>query len=175
MIKQRRDVTFFIITKRIHRFAECIPDDWGDGYDNVHICCTCENQKAADFRLPIFLEAPIKQKSIICEPLLEQIDLSRYLDKSIIKEEILPAIEDDDWDTAEKRFAFIAKDWDRYKKTSAFFIDTQSVNEVDCYVSRAYYYIKLRNQSNAAAETAFLEYRFDFLHANEIPDMGNLF
>ena len=95
--------------------------------------------------------------------------------KSIIKEEILPAIEDDEWDTAEKRFAFIAKDWDRYKKTSAFFIDTQSVNEVDCYVSRAYYYIKLRNQSNAAAETAFLEYRFDFLHANEIPDMGNLF
>ena len=95
--------------------------------------------------------------------------------KSIIKEEILPAIEDDDWDTAEKRFAFIAKDWDRYKKTSAFFIDTQSVNEVDCYVSRAYYYIKLRDQSNAAAETAFLEYIFDFLHANEIPDMGNLF
>ena len=95
--------------------------------------------------------------------------------KSIIKEEILPAIEDDDWKTAEKRFAFIAKDWDRYKKTSAFFIDTQSVNEVDCYVSRAYYYIKLRDQSNAAAETAFLEYRFDFLHANEIPDMGNLF
>ncbi len=37
--------------------------------------------------------------------------------KSIIKEEILPAIEDDDWDTAEKRFAFIAKDWDRYKQT----------------------------------------------------------
>ena len=95
--------------------------------------------------------------------------------KSIIKEEILPAIEDDDWDTAEKRFAFIAKDWDRYKKTSAFFIDTQSVNEVDCYVSRAYYYIKLRDQSNAAAETAFLEYRFDFLHANGIPDMGTLF
>ena len=95
--------------------------------------------------------------------------------KSIIKEEILPAIEDDDWATAEKRFDFIAKDWDRYKKTSAFFIDTQSVNEVDCYVSRAYYYIKLRDQSNAAAEAAFLEYRFDFLHANEIPDMGNLF
>lgn len=86
MIKQRRDVTFFIITKRIHRFAECIPDDWGDGYDNVHICCTCENQKAADLRLPIFLKAPIKQKSIICEPLLESIDLSGYLDKSIIKE-----------------------------------------------------------------------------------------
>ena len=89
MIKQRRDVTFFIITKRIHRFAECIPDDWGDGYDNVHICCTCENQKAADFRLPIFIKAPIKQKSIICEPLLEQIDLSKYLDKSMIKEELI--------------------------------------------------------------------------------------
>lgn len=64
MIRQRPDVTFLIITKRIHRFSKCIPVDWGEGYDNVHICCTCENQKMADFRLPIFLKAPIKHKSI---------------------------------------------------------------------------------------------------------------
>lgn len=83
MIKQRPDLEFLIITKRIHRFYDCIPDDWGDGYENVHICCTCENQDRADFRLPIFKNAPIKKKSIICEPLLEEIDLSPYLDKSV--------------------------------------------------------------------------------------------
>lgn len=37
----------------------------------------------ADFRLPIFLEAPIKKKSIVCEPLLEEIDLSAYLNHGI--------------------------------------------------------------------------------------------
>ena len=89
MIKQRPDVIFFIVTKRIHRFEQCIPDDWGSGYENVHICCTCENQKMADSRLPIFLKAPIKRKSIICEPLLEHIDLSPYLDRSQIMEVIV--------------------------------------------------------------------------------------
>ena len=95
--------------------------------------------------------------------------------KSIINNEVIPAIEASDWETAERRFGFIAKDWDRYKKISAFFIDTQSVNEVDSYVSKAYYYIKLRDASNAAAESSFLDYRFDFLHENELPTLGNLF
>lgn len=85
MIRQRSDAEFLIITKRIHRFHECIPEDWGNGYDNVHICCTCENQERADFRLPIFLEAPIKKKSIICEPLLEEINLENYLTEEIIQ------------------------------------------------------------------------------------------
>ena len=95
--------------------------------------------------------------------------------KKTISEEIIPAIENDDWETAEKRFSFIAKDWDRYKKISAFFIDTESVNEVDSYVSKAYYYIKLRDPANAAAESSFLQYRFDFLYENELPNMGNIF
>jgi protein gp37 len=33
--------------------------------------------------LPFFLEVPIKQKSIICEPLLEPINLEQYLTPSI--------------------------------------------------------------------------------------------
>ncbi len=33
------------LTKRIDRFMKCIPDDWKNGYDNVVICCTIENQK----------------------------------------------------------------------------------------------------------------------------------
>lgn len=95
--------------------------------------------------------------------------------KTLISDEIIPAIESDDWEAAEKQFSFIAKDWDRYKKISAFFIDTEAVNEVDSYVSKAYYYIKLRDTANAAAELSFLKYRFDFLHENELPNMGNIF
>lgn len=79
IISTRRDVNFIIITKRILRFYEQLPEDWGDGYDNVTVACTCENQKRADERLPYFLELPIKNKMIICEPILERIELLPYL------------------------------------------------------------------------------------------------
>lgn len=78
MMYQRSDLHFMMITKRIDRVANCLPANWGDGYDNVTICCTVENQSCADYRLPIYKELPIKHKIIICEPLLEKIDLTSY-------------------------------------------------------------------------------------------------
>lgn len=83
MMKERSDVHFFMITKRIHRFMECIPDDWNDGYENVTICCTMENQQQADIRFPIYHNLPIKHKELICEPLLSDIDFHGMLDESI--------------------------------------------------------------------------------------------
>lgn len=83
MIRQRSDCWFYFFTKRIHRLADCLPEDWGDGYDNVLIGCTVENQDRADYLLPIFLDLPIKHRSIIASPLLERLDLSAYLGKEI--------------------------------------------------------------------------------------------
>lgn len=79
MMKTRQDLEFFFITKRIDRLYKCLPDDWGDGYENVTVYCTCENQPMADHRLPIFKLAPIRHKGIACEPLLGGIDISRYI------------------------------------------------------------------------------------------------
>lgn len=83
MIKSRPDCMFYFFTKRIERFLECAPDDWGDGYDNVIVGCTCENQDRADYRMPIFLDLPIKHKTVILGPMLGPIDLTRYLDSTI--------------------------------------------------------------------------------------------
>ncbi|MBQ9079944.1 MAG: DUF5131 family protein [Clostridia bacterium] len=85
MIAERPDLNFVIITKRVLRIAECLPDDWGDGsaYLHVRIGCTCENQRRADERLPVFLSLPLPHRFIVCEPLLEHIDLSLYLDGRI--------------------------------------------------------------------------------------------
>lgn len=79
MIKERSDLTFLFLTKRIERFMECIPYDWGEGYDNVIVSCTVENQDRADFRLKIFEKLPIRHKNIVCQPLIEKIDISAYL------------------------------------------------------------------------------------------------
>lgn len=83
MIRERGDLHFFFITKRILRFYEQLPDDWEDGYPNVAIGVTCENQKKADERLSYLKTLPIRKKRIICEPMLEAINLEPYLDDGI--------------------------------------------------------------------------------------------
>ena len=80
MIKERQDCTFLFLTKRIERFAQCVPDDWNDGYENVVVCCTVENQKNADRKLSVFQSLPIRHKCITAQPLLERIDITHYLD-----------------------------------------------------------------------------------------------
>lgn len=79
IIKQRQDLSFIITTKRINRFYVNLPKDWGKGYDNVTVCCTCEDQQTADNRLPIMLDLPIKRMQIIHEPMLGDIDIEKYL------------------------------------------------------------------------------------------------
>lgn len=80
MIRDRPDVEFTIVTKRIVRFMECIPPDWGDGYPNVTVSCTMESQKQCELRFPVFRKLPIRHRLIGCEPLLTDIDMSRWLD-----------------------------------------------------------------------------------------------
>lgn len=79
IIKERSDLHFLFLTKRIDRFLDCVPSDWGEGYDNVTVGCTIENQRNADYRLKIFKEIPIKHKNIICQPLIEEIQIKQYL------------------------------------------------------------------------------------------------
>ncbi|MDE6148916.1 MAG: phage Gp37/Gp68 family protein [Ruminococcus sp.] len=79
IIRKRSDVNFLICTKRIERFNLCVPEDWGDGYENVIIAVTCENQNKADERLPILLDISAKHKYVFVAPILEKVDLSRFL------------------------------------------------------------------------------------------------
>ena len=80
MIRERQDLHFLFLTKRIERFLQCIPKDWGDGYENVTVGCTIENQEMADARLSIFSVLPIRHKNIICQPLIGGIRLEQYLE-----------------------------------------------------------------------------------------------
>jgi protein gp37 len=78
-MKINPQLIFLIITKRADRIKECLPEDWGDGWDNVIINVTAENQTRADERIPLLLDIPCKHKWITCTPLLEEIDLTEYL------------------------------------------------------------------------------------------------
>lgn len=76
MMRLRSDCMFYFFTKRIDRLNFSLPD-------NVIVGCTCENQKMADYRLPIFKKLNIKYKTIILAPMLEKMDISKYLGSDI--------------------------------------------------------------------------------------------
>lgn len=85
IIRARQDLRFHIITKRIDRAAACLPPDWGDGWDHVTICSTCEDQERTDHRLPILLELPVRHREVNCEPLLGEIGMEKYLATGLIE------------------------------------------------------------------------------------------
>ena len=84
IIRERRDLRFVIITKRINRVESVLPDDWGDGWNNVNLTVTSENQKRADERLPILMSLPFKHKSIMVAPFIEEVQIEKYLDSNQI-------------------------------------------------------------------------------------------
>ena len=79
IIKERSDLKFSLFTKRVGRIKDCLPSDWDDGYDNVAINLTAENQKRIDERLPIFLCVPCKKRVVLVAPMTENVDIFKYL------------------------------------------------------------------------------------------------
>lgn len=86
IIRQRSDVLFWLITKRPERIADHLPFDWGEGYDNVMIAVTCENQPMFNERWPVFKKVPAKHKSLCLAPLIGPIDIEPALHSGQIAE-----------------------------------------------------------------------------------------
>lgn len=97
--------TYQILTKRIDRAKEYfnyeyrlqninsaildLPNTWFSQFipslplPNVHLGVSVENQKTADERIPLLLETPAAVRFLSCEPLLEEVNLLRYLDMEL--------------------------------------------------------------------------------------------
>lgn len=89
IIRKRRDVVFFLLTKRADRIEKNLPKDWGDGFPNVLLNVTVENQKRADERIPILLKIPAKHKGIMCAPFIGPISILNYLESGEIEQVIV--------------------------------------------------------------------------------------
>jgi protein gp37 len=86
IMRQRSDVIFYLLTKRPQRVSQCLPEDWGIGWDNIFFNVTCENQERADERIPLLLELPFRHKGLNCAPLLGPIRIGPYLDSEQIEQ-----------------------------------------------------------------------------------------
>lgn len=80
-IRTAPDVMFVILTKRPQNLPHYLPEDWGDGWPNVILGTTAENQVEADRRLPHLVAIPATIRLVSAEPLLGAIDLTPWLDE----------------------------------------------------------------------------------------------
>jgi len=79
IMRLRPDIAFRLLTKRAARIRECLPSDWGAGYENVMLSVTCENQRRADERLPVLLDIPARHKGFMAAPFIGAVDAAQYL------------------------------------------------------------------------------------------------
>ena len=77
LIRECPDVIFILLTKRPENIRKMLPADWGDGWDNVWIGTTIEDQERANHRLPHLLAVPAAVYWVSMEPLLGEVDLRR--------------------------------------------------------------------------------------------------
>jgi len=75
IIRRCPEHTFQILTKRPERIAECLPLDWGDGWDNVWLGTSVGSNKGRH-RIEQLVEVPAKIRFVSFEPLWEEVDLN---------------------------------------------------------------------------------------------------
>lgn len=81
LIKNTPNLDWLLLTKRPQNIAKFLPSDWSDGYPNVWLGTTVENQTEADRRIQHLIRIPSKVHFLSCEPLLGEVGISAYLPK----------------------------------------------------------------------------------------------
>lgn len=86
IMRQRPDVIFMLLTKRPERVGNCLPENWGSGWENIFFNVTCENQMRADERIPIMFSLPFKHKGVVAAPFIGPVSLKKYLPSGKIEQ-----------------------------------------------------------------------------------------
>ncbi|MEO0955657.1 MAG: phage Gp37/Gp68 family protein [Pseudomonadota bacterium] len=76
LIKECDRLVWLLLTKRPQNIAKMLPPDWGEGYANVWLGTTVENQEIADRNIPHLMAAPAAKRFLSIEPIVGPIDLS---------------------------------------------------------------------------------------------------
>jgi protein gp37 len=79
IIKNTPHLTYQILTKRPENIMDRLPLDWGYGWHNVWLGVTVEDQRSVDVRIPLLMQNNSKIKFLSCEPLLENLEIFKWL------------------------------------------------------------------------------------------------
>lgn len=91
-----------------------------------------------------------------------------------IKKEILPAVEDEQWEESKQLIKNLSEDWHKYKKVALLFLDTRAVNEIDYTLARSVKYVKAEDVSNSSGELNAMIEQLKFLKKNDEVSAANI-
>lgn len=74
LIRATEWLDWLLLTKRPERIPDCLPDDWGEGYANVWLGTSVEDQQRAN-RAAILTTIPARVRFVSAEPLLGPVNL----------------------------------------------------------------------------------------------------
>jgi protein gp37 len=74
MVADTPALAWTVLTKRPQNIAKMLPTNWGDGWPNVWLGVTTENQIETKGRIPILQSIPAVVRFLSAEPLLEAIE-----------------------------------------------------------------------------------------------------
>lgn len=105
MIAQTPHLDWLLLTKRPQNIAKMLPGSaveqtldrdvpWGNGWRNVWLGTTAENQQEADRRIPHLLAVPAAVRFLSCEPLLDQVMLHEL---KVGPDMVLDCLRGDSW------------------------------------------------------------------------------
>jgi protein gp37 len=75
IIAQCKSLDWQILTKRPQNILKMLPEGWGNGWPNVWLGTTVENQQVADRCIQPLVEIPAAIRFLSCEPLLGPVEL----------------------------------------------------------------------------------------------------
>lgn len=70
LIRATPHLDWLILTKRPENFNDMLPEDWGNGWSNVWLGVTVEDNTTAARRIPILKQTRAARRFLSCEPLL---------------------------------------------------------------------------------------------------------
>lgn len=77
LIRETPHLDWLLLTKRPERIAASLPADWGEGYANVWLGASVEDQPRANERVPHLVRVPAVVRFLSMEPLLGAVDLTQ--------------------------------------------------------------------------------------------------
>jgi protein gp37 len=79
LIRSTPALDWFLLTKRPRNIRDMLPTDWGEGWPQVWLGATTENQEEANRRIPHLVAIPAAVGFLSVEPMLEPVDVAPWL------------------------------------------------------------------------------------------------
>ena len=92
----------------------------------------------------------------------------------IIETSAIPLAGEADWDGCNTQISILNRKWHKYKSIAFFFLDTDSLNQIDYSMARSVQYIKAQDYSNASGELLALSEQLKRLYSNERITFANI-